>query len=299
MASYEISIYKGAEAPLIPNEQFYTPLSIHGGNGLADVQEIDKPNLSLSKGKITAKELLRLFEGIKEKEETKDDKIIFMSTGPFTLIAELIMDRPKIKTLIDKFIVMGGTFENEGGNCNSLMTAEFNIFSDPNAANTVFTDPIMKKKSIIFPLNITHKAILDKNQILRFSESSRKDKQITAVKKAFLKLIHKFTELYSSSEDNIQHKFDSGPPMHDVLTIMPIIDYLLESNNANNTEWSFKEIDFMVEIEGERIGETHIFNSDLKLKSLNDSKYQATSYLLDYKQTYWVLLLGILLEKIL
>ncbi|OBA26345.1 nucleoside hydrolase [Hanseniaspora valbyensis NRRL Y-1626] len=299
MGKYDINIFSGAEEPMVSNEQSFFPTNIHGANGMSDLKELDKPNLAFCKGKITSKELLRLFNEVKSNELTQNDKIIFISTGPFTLISRFIIEKPNLKKLIDKFIVMGGVFEDERGNCNSKMTGEFNIFNDPDAANTLFMDPIMKQKSIIFPLNITHKAIFDQKQMKIFSESSRKDKEISELKKSFLKLIQKFSLLYTSSKDNEKHQFDKGPPMHDVLTAMPIIEYLIGNGNdfENKTNWEFKEIDFMVEVEGNEISKTHIFTKNSILKTLetenekdNTKNINSTKNLIDYKQESCVVL---------
>mgnify|MGYP003365810514 FL=1 len=299
MDKYDINIFSGAEEPMVSNEQSFFPTNIHGANGMSDLKELDKPNLAFCKGKITSKELLRLFNEVKTNELTQNDKIIFISTGPFTLISRFIIEKPDLKKLIDKFIVMGGVFENERGNCNSKMTGEFNIFNDPDAANTLFMDPIMKQKSIIFPLNITHKAIFDQKQMKSFSESSRKDKEISELKKSFLKLIQKFSLLYTSSRDNEKHQFDKGPPMHDVLTAMPIIEYLIGNDNDfdHKINWEFKEIDFMVEVEGNEIGKTHILTQNLNLKTLktenekeNEKNKDNSNNLIDYKQESCVVL---------
>ncbi|KAL6927844.1 hypothetical protein ACO0SA_004467 [Hanseniaspora valbyensis] len=293
MDKYDINIFSGAEEPMVSNEQSFFPTNIHGANGMSDFKELDKPNLAFCKGKITSKELLRLFNEVKTNELTQNDKIIFISTGPFTLISRFIIEKPDLKKLIDKFIVMGGVFENERGNCNSKMTGEFNIFNDPDAANTLFMDPIMKQKSIIFPLNITHKAIFDQKQMKIFSESSRKDKEISELKKSFLKLIKKFSLLYTSSKDNEKHQFDKGPPMHDVLTAMPIIEYLIGNDNdfENKINWEFKEIDFIVEVEGNEIGKTHILTKNSNLKTLKiENEKDNTKNLIDYKQDSCVVL---------
>lgn len=281
MGHYGISVYKGAEEGLANKGPLCYPIKIHGKNGMGDIKDLDIPDLSLTKGKITSTEMLRLFTEIKTSSATKQDKIIFISTGPFSLISRFILEKPALKHLIDKVIVMGGNFESERGNSNTLCTGEFNIFTDPDAANILFMDPFLKSKCIIFPLNITHKAILDSKQIKMFSESKRKNKEITATKRSFLKLLEKFSEFYKLSADNSNHQFDKGPPMHDILTIMPVIEYL---NAEKNLNWSFKELDFVVETEGKEIGKTHILNSPAKSKSLTTNTDENENSLIDHKQ---------------
>lgn len=281
MGNYGINLYKGAEEGLAHKGPLSYPIKIHGKNGMGDIKELDNPDLSLTKGKITSTEMLRLFKDIKSHSDTKQDKIILISTGPFSLISRFILEKTELKSLVDKVIVMGGNFENERGNSNSLCSGEFNMFTDPDAANVIFMDPFMKSKCIIFPLNITHKAILDHKQMKMFSESNRKNKEITATKRSFLKLLEKFSEFYKTSADNSNHEFDKGPPMHDVLTIMPVIEYLYAEKNLN---WSFKELDFVVETEGSEIGKTHILNSPGKSKTLIKNTDESAASLIDYKQ---------------
>lgn len=79
--------------------------------------------------------------------------------GPLTNIAKAIeKDNLFIKN-INKLYIMGGTFISYG-NCSP--SAEFNFFSDPDAAKLVFLNKysFKKNKLTLFPLDVTRKIVL-------------------------------------------------------------------------------------------------------------------------------------------
>ncbi len=70
---------------------------------------------------------------------SKKRGLTIIATGPLTNIAALLTNDPEIANRIGELVIMGGAFGlTEYGYGNETLAAEFNIFSDPEAAKIVF-----------------------------------------------------------------------------------------------------------------------------------------------------------------
>lgn len=79
------------------------------------------------------------------------EKVIIALLGPMTNLAMALRIEPRISEHIEEIVFMGGAH----GNNNCTPAAEFNIFTDPEAAQIVFTSGI---KLTMMPLDATYKA---------------------------------------------------------------------------------------------------------------------------------------------
>ncbi|MEB3362846.1 nucleoside hydrolase [Lactobacillus sp. R2/2] len=85
-------------------------------------------------------------------------KVTIVATGPLTNIALLIKTFPEIIPKIAKIVIMGGGIDH--GNVTDL--AEFNIWTDPEAAQIVFSSPL---EVVMAGLDVTEKTTITKKQI--------------------------------------------------------------------------------------------------------------------------------------
>lgn len=79
------------------------------------------------------------------------NQISILTLGPLTNIAKAFRRDKEIPFLINRLFISGGTFE-AAGNCTP--TAEFNIFCDPQSAQTVFTSSCTKT---LVPLDVSNR----------------------------------------------------------------------------------------------------------------------------------------------
>ncbi len=145
----EIAVIAGAERPLA--RPLITAKHVHGRTGL-DGAELPKPTMKVMPG--GADDFI-----INKLMTTKSKEITLCALGPLTNIALAMNKQPKIKSKIDKIVMMGGGFF-EGGNITPA--AEFNIYVDPEAASTVMNSGV---KIVMMPLDVTHKVLATKNFI--------------------------------------------------------------------------------------------------------------------------------------
>jgi purine nucleosidase len=103
----------------------------HGSDGLGD------SNLSLPKLRSAEKPAINAI--LEALDSSKQRSTIIICTGPLTNIAALLTEFPDAKKSIEEIVIMGGAYSITKYGCgNETPVAEFNIYSDPEAAKIVF-----------------------------------------------------------------------------------------------------------------------------------------------------------------
>src|SRR5437867_9827062 len=112
--------------------------TFHGRDGLGD------SHLPLPKLRPTAKTALIAMSDT--LTSAKKHEVTIICTGPLTNLASLLIESPHVKSRIEEIVIMGGAYGiTKYGVGNETPVAEFNIYSDPEAAKTVFEAEIRLK----------------------------------------------------------------------------------------------------------------------------------------------------------
>ncbi len=148
----DVPVYKGADGPL--ERELRTAEYVHGPTGI-DGADLPTPTTTAKHG--------HAVDFIIETCLSADDPITICPVGPLTNIGAAIARQPSIVSTIREVALMGGGFF-EGGNTTPV--AEFNIFVDPEAASIVFNSGV---PLTMFPLDVTHKALVLPDDLKRFS----------------------------------------------------------------------------------------------------------------------------------
>lgn len=197
LAEKEIPIAKGFKGPLVipkrPNPDF-----VHGQDGLGNLYL--EPNQKEGNYEDADSFIIRsILENPKE--------ITFIGLGPLTNLATALIKEPKIASLVKEVIVFAGAIYYPG-NCNPL--AEANVWSDPHAADIVFSSGL---PLTTICLNASKKPQLTK-QILNKIE--RANPKIGV----FLNQINQFyIDFYLSQNPSLE-----GANIHDSLTIAYLLN---------------------------------------------------------------------------
>ena len=142
----DTKVFAGCSRPLV--RPLVTAEHVHGKTGL-DGADLPDPTISLQNQ-----------HGVDWMIETllsaKDNSITLCCFAPLTNVAMAMIKAPEILTKINRIVMMGGGYF-EGGNITP--TAEFNIFVDPHAANTVLR---CGRPIVMMPLDVTHKALMQR-----------------------------------------------------------------------------------------------------------------------------------------
>lgn len=112
-------------------------------------------------------------ELIYEEAKKYDGKLEILAIGPMTNIAKAIIRYPELKSMIKAITFMGGT--TRGGNITP--SAEFNMYVDPNAADTIFKSKIPLN---MIGLDVTKKAFLVTEDIYYFNNLNNLEGNIIA-----------------------------------------------------------------------------------------------------------------------
>lgn len=183
----DVPVAAGAAQPLI--KPFEDAARIHGESGMPGYdfgddygQPIDKPAVEALHDAIMA-----------------EDEITLVPTGSYTNIALLLSEYPEVKSRIKQIVAMGGSIS--GGNMTSV--AEFNVFTDPDAASIMYNSGI---PIVTVGLDVTLKALLTpttQEKLLALGETG--------------KMLHGLITHYNDGDD------EQGHPMHDVNTIFYLL----------------------------------------------------------------------------
>ena len=120
----DIPVYKGAARPL--KGRYVYARYFHGPRGLTG--RLPEPRIAAADGPDAIDE-------IASRIQSTSSPVTLIALGPLTNIARLIMRHPDAANGISTVVVMGGAVDVPG---NVTPFAEFNTFSDPEAADIVF-----------------------------------------------------------------------------------------------------------------------------------------------------------------
>jgi pyrimidine-specific ribonucleoside hydrolase len=149
----DVPVAAGAQASLI-HPQPERAGHVHGTEGLGGVQLPPSPaRLDPRPAVVALAELLM----------SSPDPVTVAAIGPLTNIALLLAVHPEAAARIDRLVVMGGS-ASRGGNVTAA--AEFNIWSDPEAAAAVFGSSI---PTVMVGLDVTLPTVLSERGIARFA----------------------------------------------------------------------------------------------------------------------------------
>lgn len=143
----DVPIGRGAARPLI-HPTARRAEHVHGDDGLGGTAEAFGPV-----GDGPAGRALDLMTRVLESAE---EPVVLAAIGPLTNVALLLATRPDLADRIGRLVVMGGAL-GEGGNIT--MGAEFNVWSDPEAARRVLVEE--RVATTLVPLDLTHTVTVD------------------------------------------------------------------------------------------------------------------------------------------
>lgn len=142
----EVKVYAGADRPLV--KDLMVAAHAHGENGLGGAIIDESP---------AEVESTKAWDAIYEEAKALNGEMTLIAVGPLTNVAIMIAKHPDVVDYIKVINIMGGACD--GGNVTP--SAEFNIFTDPHAAETVFKSGIHIN---VFGLDVTLKALLTPEQ---------------------------------------------------------------------------------------------------------------------------------------
>ncbi|WAL64391.1 nucleoside hydrolase [Amycolatopsis cynarae] len=143
----DVPVAAGAARPLI-HPQPFRAAHVHGADGLSGRSgALPEPDREPEPGGA-----VRLMVSLLE---AADEPVTLAAIGPLTNIALLVAAHPEVREKIGRIVVMGGGL----GHGNTTAAAEFNIWSDPEAARRVLVEEDLPR--VLVPLDLTHRCAVD------------------------------------------------------------------------------------------------------------------------------------------
>ncbi|AEY98082.1 FAFR399Wp [Eremothecium gossypii FDAG1] len=231
----DIKVYQGAKRPWV-REPVYAE-DIHGESGLEGSSLLPVPRIELEKESY--------LDAMERAILKYSGRISLICTGALTSAATLLRDRPHLKKHIKFISVMGGGIDQ--GNCNPRKSAEFNIWVDPHAAESVLCDEDIRDRCILVPLDLTHKAIA----------TAEIQERVLGNGCNIRRLYYELFLFFGATYKNVQG-FERGPPVHDPLTLLPLMAFY-DPSLAATVGFVYRRMDLRVttalsEDEGKLIG---------------------------------------------
>ena len=189
----QIPLVKGQAGPLL--NQLRAQPEAHGKTGMDGSGNLDKYNYPVRKDNA----ILFMADILKKQPE----KVTIVATGPLTNIALLIKTFPEALAKIVKIVVMGGGIDH--GNVTKL--AEFNIWTDPEAAQIVFDSPL---EVVMAGLDVTEKTTITKKQIASLQAGGSVSKLASPVHDLVAMEYAIWPELFETVPANIKISTDHG-----------------------------------------------------------------------------------------
>lgn len=154
----DVPVAAGADRPLI-HPQAARAGHVHGSDGLSGRSSaLPEPKRDLEPGG-AVRLLVSLLEAAAEP-------VTLAPIGPLTNIALLLAAHPQVKDKIARIVLMGGGVDRG----NSTASAEFNIWSDPEAARRVLVEEDVP--CVLVPLDLTYKCAVDTAWLAKLASHS-------------------------------------------------------------------------------------------------------------------------------
>jgi pyrimidine-specific ribonucleoside hydrolase len=188
----DIPVSAGAARPLAG--ELVVAADAHGETGLGGLV-LPAPSASPVEA--------RAVDFLAEQLRSSEEPVVVFALGPLTNIALLVALEPEAAERIDRLVLMGGAI-TEG---NQTASAEFNIWTDPEAAARVFESGL---DLTMVGLDVTNRAVLTPADADRLRSKG-------PVGSAAAELLDFYLGFY---EEAYEH---GGAPIHDALAIAQVL----------------------------------------------------------------------------
>ncbi|CAI6333106.1 unnamed protein product [Periconia digitata] len=229
----DIKVYSGASKPI--KRDAVHAVDIHGESGLDGVTLLPEPVVP------AAEDMDYLEATYKALIATPPKTAWLVSTGTLTNIGLLFMKYTDLAEHLKGLSIMGGAIggkftdapmgkvKGEGerfGNWTSY--AEFNIYCDPEASHFIFSHPVLKSKTTLVPLDLSHQVLGTKtirHTLLYGSDSplNSSSADTTQTPSALRALFTQIMSFFAGTYAEI-FSITEGPPLHDPLAVSAAYD---------------------------------------------------------------------------
>ncbi|KAL4911247.1 hypothetical protein BDW74DRAFT_6699 [Aspergillus multicolor] len=237
----EIPVYPGSKKPLC-RPAVHAP-NIHGDSGIDGTELLPKASRAPNTDK---NPILAMRDALMAQPEGTPWVI---ATGTLTNIALLFATFPEVASHIKGLSIMGGGVgdgfadapisrlighEKRVGNVTPL--AEFNIYCDPEASQSIFSNEVLAPKTFLMTLDLTHQVLASRDVQTRVLHGNGdRSTPPTVLRQMLYELLLFFASTYET-----EFGITAGPPLHDPLAVAAIISTLNSDFASKHPEQALK-----------------------------------------------------------
>jgi uridine nucleosidase len=198
------------------------------------------------------------------------DTAWLVTTGTLTNAALLFAVFPEVASHIKGLSIMGGSIGNgftsvsmgppytdeagethpRIGNCSPF--AEFNIWCDPEASRSLLQNPVLRPKTVLVPLDVTHQAYAGKEVQKLLLHRNGEIEKPSRLRRMFNELLMFFATTYADV-----FGLKEGPPLHDPLAVAALLadhpesSVRIDFDDGRGEKWNVDVV-----LEGQELGRT-------------------------------------------
>lgn len=140
---------------------------------------------------------------------------------------------------------MGGAFGTRAdARGNITPHAEFNIYCDPEAAQSIFSNRALSGRITLVPLDITHTVLATDEVLERLRYGGEGVRGSSELRVMLVELLTFFRDTYAKV-----FGITAGPPLHDPLAVAAVLP-------TDEVQWEMEEVRVEVVCHGEEVGRT-------------------------------------------
>lgn len=173
----DVPVAAGAARPLVHPHPHLS--SAHGSDGLSGrARTLPEPTRD-----VDPRDAVTL---LRELLEAADRPVTVVPIGPLTNIALLLAAHPRLKEKIGRLVVMGGGVD--GGNVTAA--AEFNLWSDPEAARRVLVEEDVP--TTVVPMDLTHRCAVTAEWLAELGRTGARASALVGLTADYLSTYRRF-----------------------------------------------------------------------------------------------------------
>jgi pyrimidine-specific ribonucleoside hydrolase len=153
----DVPVAAGADRPLV-HPHGHRARQVHGEDGLSGMSDTLPRRTTGLAGTDAVSLMVRLLD-------ESPEPVTIVAIGPLTNVALLLAAHPAVRSKIERLVIMGGGLD--GGNVTAA--AEFNIWSDPEAARRVLVEESVP--TTLVTLDLTVRCAVDSTWLDRLAAS--------------------------------------------------------------------------------------------------------------------------------
>ncbi|KAL1961342.1 hypothetical protein VTO42DRAFT_70 [Malbranchea cinnamomea] len=233
----DIPVYPGAKKPFSRNAVHAA--DIHGDSGLDGTDLLPVPRKSAIR---EPNAIVAMRDALLSQPK---DTAWLVATGTLTNVALLFATFPEVAEHIKGLSIMGGAVgggfsavpiskkpgdESRVGNITPW--AEFNIYVDPEAAQSVLTSPVLAPKTTLVTVDLTHQVLATAKVQSLILQTEGQDAAAQATKPTVLRqILHALLLFFANTYDTV-FGIDAGPPLHDPVAVAVLLSNINSNQKA-------------------------------------------------------------------